>query len=350
MNRSQSTNRWAGRFAGVVLPAALLLMAGCEATVLGPEVRATNEAVFDEVWNSVDRHYAAFTIKDVDWSDVYRRYRPAVDTLSGDRQLYETLCGMLHELEDGHVTLRSPYDTCIFPGVSEAPRHFNPNLIRSDYVRDARRTPESGLTYGRISDDVGYLHISSFGTGDRAWSGEIDDVLEVLGPVASLVVDVRNNGGGSLRLAEDVAGRFADESRVYAYVEYRDGPSHANLSAPEPLELVPRGERQFVRPIALLTNRYCFSACEGFVLAMGELPHVVSVGDTTGGGFGNPLGRELPNGWTYRVPVWLMSTSDREYLEGIGIAPDVPSVITPTDVERARDTTLETALGHLARD
>jgi len=61
-----------------------------------------------------------------------------------------------------------------------------------------------------------------------------------------------------------------------------------------------RGLR-YTDPIALLTNRRTFSAAESFVLAMRTLPQVTIVGDTTGGGSGNPLHRELPNGWGLSV-------------------------------------------------
>lgn len=43
--------------------------------------------------------------------------------------------------------------------------------------------------------------------------------------------------------------------------------------------------------VALLTNRWNFSTAEDFTLAMQTLPNVVVVGDTTGGGMGNPISR-----------------------------------------------------------
>lgn len=326
------------------LLAAFMLLTGCEETILGPELPRTYEAMLEEVWRTFDRYYPAFVVKEVAWAEVYEAHRAGLAGLSDDRHFFTALCKMLEELEDAHVSVTAPYGTCLFSGVFTPAHYFNPALVRSDYVVGAKTTPVSGLTYGRMSESVGYIHIRSFKTGEPAWSDDMDDVLEALGPIVSLILDVRDNSGGSLRLAEAVAGRFADKRRVYAYVEYRDGPQYTDLTEPEPVDIVPMGDRRFTGPIALLTNRHCFSACEGFVLAMGELPHVVSVGDTTGGGFGSPLGRELPNGWSYRVPAWLMSTSDRVYLEGVGIAPDASFVPAPSDAARSRDAILETAL------
>jgi C-terminal processing protease CtpA/Prc len=96
--------------------------------------------------------------------------------------------------------------------------------------------------------------------------------------------------------------------------------------------------------VAVLTNRRCFSATEEFVLAMKVLPHVVVVGDTTGGGIGNPLYRELPNGWVYQVPRWIEFTPEMTIIEGVGLAPDFPVSISKADSDRGRDTILEEAI------
>jgi C-terminal processing protease CtpA/Prc len=45
-----------------------------------------------------------------------------------------------------------------------------------------------------------------------------------------LIMDVRLNGGGDEPTAGAVAGRFLQEEFVYAYSQYRNGPSHTNLT------------------------------------------------------------------------------------------------------------------------
>ena len=59
------------------------------------------------------------------------------------------------------------------------------------------------------------------------------------------------------------------------------------------------------------------------MLAMRQAQNVRTVGDTTGGGVGHPLYRELPNGWTYRLSESLTYTPDRTLVEGVGIAAQV---------------------------
>jgi C-terminal processing protease CtpA/Prc len=76
---------------------------------------------------------------------------------------------------------------------------------------------------------------------------------------------------------------------------------------------------------------------------MGLLPTVVSVGDTTGGGMGNPVYRELPNGWIYRLPVWIQTDHEDQRLEDVGVLPDHPVHISEIDSRFGRDTILEVA-------
>ena len=91
--------------------------------------------------------------------------------------------------------------------------------------------------------------------------------------------------------------------------------------------LEPTGKRQFLGPVAVLTNRRTFSAAESFVLAMRTLPQVTLVGDTTGGGSGNPLFREMPNGWSLSVSRWLERAPDGTTHEGRGIGPHHHTII-----------------------
>ncbi len=78
---------------------------------------------------------------------------------------------------------------------------------------------------------------------------------------------------------------------------------------------------------------------------MRTLPQVTVVGDTTGGGSGNPVYRELPNGWTSRVPRWLEFTSDFEPFEGVGLAPDIwvstPDALLESGTDRIFETAVE---------
>jgi C-terminal processing protease CtpA/Prc len=78
-----------------------------------------------------------------------------------------------------------------------------------------------------------------------------------------------------------------------------------------------------------------------FVMAMQVLPNVTIVGDTTGGGVGNPIFRELPNGWTYRLSTEIEADAQGRIMEGVGVFPDVPVLTTAADSANGIDRMLE---------
>jgi C-terminal processing protease CtpA/Prc len=80
---------------------------------------------------------------------------------------------------------------------------------------------------------------------------------------------------------------------------------------------------------------------------MKVLPHVKIVGDTTGGGSGNPIVRILPNGFSYRIPRWQQVDANKTQYEGKGIYPDIPIWITEDDILNNRDAILERAIKEL---
>jgi hypothetical protein len=97
----------------------------------------------------------------------------------------------------------------------------------------------------------------------------------------------------------------------------------------------------------VLTNKRCLSSAELFVSAMETLPHVTIIGDTTGGGSGNPVFRELPNGWSMRLSTSYSALSDGFIYEGKGIPPDIPIWISTEDSINGRDVILERAIEFL---
>jgi C-terminal processing protease CtpA/Prc len=78
-----------------------------------------------------------------------------------------------------------------------------------------------------------------------------------------------------------------------------------------------------------------------FVMAMQVLPNVTIVGDTTGGGVGNPIFRELPNGWSYRLSTEIEADAQGRIVEGAGVVPDVPVLTTVADSANGIDRMLE---------
>lgn len=318
---------------------------GSSPTETGPEAPVA-VANFDALWTNFDRHYSFFIVKGIDWDDVRQRFQPQVTGETTEGELWSVATEMLAVLEDGHVSLESPrFGRWTYTGWYDAyPENFDLGVVRDRYLGGAlESTPDGRLLFGRLDDAVGYIHVPGFGGGRF---GFLQELGARLADVEALVIDVRNNGGGSDLNGREIAGHFADRRRLFRIIRWRNGPEHDDFDPPveDFIEPLPP---HFPGPVAVLTNRRVFSSAEGFVLMMRILPQVVVVGDTTGGGSANPQEFTLPNGWRHRVSRWWVQTPDGESFEGVGLAPDVAVQISPEDRAAGRDTILERALAVL---
>lgn len=326
--------------------AAAVLTLGCGALV-GPDATSDHAALFERVWWEFDRHYAFFEIKALSWDSLHDVYADQAAQAPTDQALAATIGAMIAELRDIHVNLYTPGAEYRYTGYDGRPVFFDAGLIRTNYVTDRRLAPRQRLHFGHLAPDVGYVWIPSFG-GAGGFGADFDAAILALAPLTALVVDVRSNGGGNSANDGEIASRFADSARTYGYVQYRNGPRHDDFTQRIDLEVAARGPR-FAGPVVVLANRFSYSATEDFVLAMSELPGVTIVGDSTGGGSGNPLVRELPNGWTFRLPQWKMFTAGGEMFEERGLAPDVFVRGSSAELTAGRDAMLDTALAVVRR-
>lgn len=330
-------------WARVVAALAIGCAVACADPMLAPAPSASNVAIFDAVWHDFDLNYSFFALKGVNWDSVRTVVRPRALAAGSDDELARVIGGMLMSLHDRHVSLTTPRRTIAYQSALDlTPAPFNPVLIDDDYLGVAIVSSGGHVVYGTVAPTVGYIRIPSF--AGQGWLNEIDDAIAALGSVHALIVDVRENGGGTNQLAIAAAGRFAPISRLFGYVRIRNGPAHDDFTGYIPETVSPSGPRQFRGPVLVLTNRKVYSSAEDFVLATRALPNVTVIGDTTAGASGNPLVRELPNGWTFELSTWIEYTPEKQVFENIGLAPDVYVRAAMTDLVAGRDPILDMAM------
>lgn len=301
---------------------------------------------FEVLWADFDQTYPFFPLKGIDWDSVRTITAPAVGEAATEQAFFDLLAEALLRLEDAHVRLSAPFRTVAYRGWFEPfPHNFDLDVVTATHLVDGpHRAPNGTMQYGRLSDEIGYVHIPSWGgSGHEA---DIEATLTALEGVRGLVVDSRDNGGGNDLNGRRVAGRFTDRRRLFRRIRFRDGPEHDDYTVPEDDFLEPAGTH-FDGPVILLTNRRVASSGEAFVLAMRVVPTVTVVGDTTGGASANPTFRTLPIGWEYTVSRWLVTTPEDEPFEGVGLAPDRAVWISEEDRERGRDTIIDSAVAIL---
>lgn len=325
---------------------ALLLLAltatGCADAVLGPEASTDRGAIFDDLWSEVDRRYPYLEYKHIDWATLGAQYRPQAVAATNDAAFANVLGRLLEELHDMHVS--------ITPGGTATPLRYVGPHERTPAVFDVRtvdarlispaNTAGGHLRFGMASTEVGYVRIASFADGD--WNAEMDEALKSMPNAKALIIDVRDNKGGSRNLALSVAGRFASREQVFGYIRLRNGPKHDDFTDFIEQRVRPSGTR-FPGPVTVLTNRRTMSAGEDLVLALRALPGVTVVGDTTAGATGAPIPRELANGWSYQISEFIQYTRDKKPFEDVGLAPDIVVKGETGDVLARRDRAFDLA-------
>lgn len=298
---------------------------------------------FEALWRIIDEQYCFLDYKaeeyGLDWDAVHEQYSKRVTQDMTTKGLFEVLGDMLGELRDGHVNLYATFDVARYWSWHEDfPANFSDSLQRKYLGKDYKIA--SSLKYKVLEDNVGYVYCGSFDSA--IGNGNLSEMLQELALCNGIIVDVRNNSGGQLTLAERLAARFTNEKTLVGYISHKTGKGHGDFSTPEPLYLEPSDGVRWQKKVVVLTNRSSYSATNYFVNSMHQLPNVTLVGDRTGGGSGLPFSSELPNGWSVRFSASPMYDPEMNHLE-FGIEPDIRVDISSDDYNKGVDTILERA-------
>jgi tetratricopeptide (TPR) repeat protein len=227
---------------------------------------------------------------------------------------------------------------------------FSLNLIKSKYLQNKFSDALGGsFISGWLAEGVGYLYIGDLKDGLEPITKTIDAFMAEFAKARVMIIDVRNNPGGTSRSVEIVAGRFADRRRHFITARTRYGPKHDDFWPWEFRNIEPGGPLQFTGPTVLLTDRISASAAEGFTMAMRVLPHVTVVGDTTEGGLSSQFPDRMPNGWTLWVAFKEVRDHDGVCWDGVGIPPDLRVINTAADIAAGRDQILDFAMKYLEK-
>lgn len=298
---------------------------------------------FDALWEIIDRRYCFLDYKNIDWDSVYAVYSPRVDTIHNNWDFFSLLGDMLDVLKDGHVNLISNFDVSRYwDWYLDYDDNFDDDILYSDrYLGDDYRKA-NGLDY-KIFDSgrIGYIYYSSFSESFN--DTNIAYALSSFSDCYGLIIDVRDNGGGFLDLAERMVSYFIKEKTLVGYYKLKTGYGHSDFSKAYAVNVSPNGRIYWGRPVIILTNRRAYSATNDFVSYMKGLPNVSIVGDKTGGGGGAPFSSELVNGWRVRFSAYPSFNRNMQMIEN-GIEPDYHVSMSKEDMEKGYDSIIEFAM------
>jgi carboxyl-terminal processing protease len=180
---------------------------------------------------------------------------------------------------------------------------------------DIARAAVSSTVYGEMLDDnTAYLQLYQFGqtTPDEV-KAYLDDFQKK--NAKSLVIDLRDNGGGYLDSVSEIAGCFLPKDSVVLKQEYSDGTVTQTKTSDE--------QYTQMGPIVILVNKNTASAAEVLTLALKQQrSDVTIVGMTTYGKGTVQVTKTFSDGSAlkYTTSKWL-SPNDT-CINGTGITPD----------------------------
>lgn len=181
----------------------------------------------------------------------------------------------------------------------------------------SREVVDVPTVYHRIIDDtdIGYISVSSFDDVTVSQFREALDDIEAKG-AESLIVDIRDNGGGMLSTVIDMLDRILPEGLVM-YTETKSGDGEKYYST---------AEESYNKPMVVLINEYSASASEVFAGAVQDFDAATIIGTQS---YGKGVVQTIMPLNAYGAGPAIKFTTSRYYtpkgrnIDGIGITPDI---------------------------
>lgn len=195
-----------------------------------------------------------------------------------------------------------------------------------------------GRTYQALSDDVGYVKLSSIESGDAAY------FLRRMSGKAGLVIDIRNDPNAFVVF--ELGQRLVTEAKPFARFTTPVPDNPGAFTWTEPGILTPQAP-SFDGKVAILVDEASLSQAEFAAMAFRAAPDAVVVGSTTAGADGNVSAVLLPGGLHMTMSGIGVFYPDKSPTQRIGILPDIEAKPTIGGIRDGRDEVLEAALRHL---
>lgn len=204
---------------------------------------------------------------------------------------------------------------------------------------ERKRIEISHIESRMLEDNIGYIQILDFDGGTAEEFRENYENLNNQG-ATSLIIDIRNNGGGVVDEAIDILEMICDRDSTLLIEKDKD----------ENEVIIKSEEDPFINiPIVVLTNENSASASEILAGALKDNDKATIIGETTyGKGVIQTLYR-LTDGSGLKITTNEYVTPNKITINKVGIEPDI-AVELPEDIEELtdeNDTQLQRAIEEL---
>ncbi|WP_269518854.1 S41 family peptidase [Alteromonas sp. BMJM2] len=230
----------------------------------------------------------------------------------------------------GDITDKEALATLLTNALTRIDKHFVVSVHQSfdseqeiateSYWHRLRRKNSGFQSVQILEGNIGFLSLTGFDKVDTKSVKRAKVAMAFMSDVDSLIIDLRENGGGSPDMVSVLAGYFFENeiklSSIYerasdTTIEFASEPASKDLRRPQ-------------MPLYLLTSSDTFSAAEAFVYDLQHYERAIVVGERTGGG-ANPIRTYFyEEGFAVAIPyAKAINPVTGSNWEGIGVKPNV---------------------------
>lgn len=204
-------------------------------------------------------------------------------------------------------------------------------------------------------NDIGYVKLDSFSDNSLLTIQLWERMIRALNRygVGGLIIDMRQNGGGSGFLADQMAAYFYQEPHVLGNTGYYEDDHGEFFFDPDSSDrfYLPPEDLRYDGKVAVIVGPFCLSACEFFTYDMTIDDRSDIVGHYPTGGLGGSIKSiKMPEDEYFTYTIGRAVDADGEiHIEGKGVAPTVEVPVTAEVLlaDEDDDVLLDAAIAHL---
>ena len=156
-------------------------------------------------------------------------------------------------------------------------------------------------------------------------------------PAKKIILDLRNNPGGYLEVAQDIAGWFLEKGQIVTIEDFGEGKEKKKYLSQGPSRLLEY-------PLVILVNQGSASGSEILAGALRDNRGIILIGEKTFGKGSVQELEKLREGSSLKITIAKWLTPKGKLITDIGLEPDIKVQMTDEDYELGRDPQLDKAL------
>ena len=187
----------------------------------------------------------------------------------------------------------------------------------------------------RLEGNIGYVSFTAFlPPVDEYFS----QVIDTMGDMRGLIIDIRGNPGGMHEVGEAIVSKLIQEETLFSIFRYRNRT--------EEVVVRPNG-KTYDGPVVVMIDVMNASASERFSGCIQSIGRAVIIGERSSGSVGPSDVKKLPNGASFMYLIAQSLTPDGTVLEGHGVIPDITVGLDRQALLRGQDTQLDRAMDYV---